>query len=292
MLKKDILEENISKALFEIAQDIQISEPFCTSLHTNYFISNLIDNEKQRGNLCWVILGQLGNMYDNDLKIRSTIDAGLGKGNILKENLFNALKNAWLITSDHLTTDQIKNERDPLILELIAHVILIIQRDNLALQFDNIKPEYVRPPHSKANQGGLDMIVLSKKDGKFIPFLGEIKAYKNDPKTGLIDACKKFQEINLGVHNTEIRSYFCSLQVPEEIKQQISLSFWSNQSNLSAFVGHNKTSIVENDFCSSSEYVKNVKCSRLLYISTPFENINQLFEFIVIKLENCINELG
>ena len=292
MGRKGKLENNVDMALSEIANTIIISPPHCTPYHINYFINNLLNDEKQINNLCWVILGLVGKIFNRNQKIRTTIDAGLGTGEILVMNLSNALESAFLIRSNGKNRKKIINERDPLILELIAHVILLIQKEKPSLQFDNINPEYIRPPHSKVNEGGLDIIVLSNRNGQLIPLLGEVKSFKDDPKAGFIDACKMFRAINLGKHNTEIRDYFSNLNTPEETKQKLSSNFWTNQSNFSAFIGHDDSNGFANHYCSKSKHVKGIKCSNLFLISTPFRNMDTLFEEIISTLEKCLNELG
>lgn len=292
MQVKRVFESKVRNAFLEIASTISISQPYPTPHHINYFVNNLANNESQINNLCWAILGFVGKIFDKDQKIRTTIDAGLGVGEKLKENLSDTLKLAWLRKADDLTREQILKERNPFLLELIAHVILKIQKEEVALRFDNINPEYIRSPHSKANETGLDIIVLSNRNGQFTPLLGEVKAYKDDPKAGFTEACKMFRDINSGLHNTEIREYFCNLNLTGGIKQKISENFWTNQSSFSALIGHNNTSSLANDYQTQSDYAREVECSNLFLVSAPFQEMDELFELLIITMEKHIDELG
>lgn len=274
----------------ELSKTIKLIGPFNTENHINYLIEGLCDNKSQIKNMCYALLGFIGDIVDDDLRLNSALDSGLGEGRKLKQEIKNLLNNSWLRPKDeNLSEYQIVSNRNPLILELIAHIVIKLQKDNPLFSFSNYIPVKIRPPHIKANEGGLDVIALVQKQNEYFPYIGEVKAYQNDPGGGLIDACIKFSEVSKGMHNSEIRRCLKSFKFVSN--KELSDKIWENRSVFSAIVGTDSEYQKDGTFCSRSKEVSSVKCNTLFFISHNFIQMSDLFEEIIGTLYKSIDEL-
>jgi hypothetical protein len=287
------LDAQVKQSIETLSTSISIKGPFETGHHINFIVSGLCDNDEQLEQLCWILLSFIGEICTKDLEIISVIDAGLGKGFDLKTEICKAMKNNWLIPANeidiHEREDKITKNRNPLIFELIAHTLLILQKENSSLSFAGAVPKQIRPPHINANEPGIDLIAIVEKD-EILPLIGEMKAYETDPGNGLIIACQKFNEVNEGKHNPEIRRTLRD-QLSDYPKERISQKMWETEGLFSAVIGSDSEHSKKPGFSSRSDVVKNVECKTLLFIATPFIEMNILFERIIQVLSNCINKL-
>lgn len=282
-------EDFVSFGYSELSRTMKIIGPFETDYHINYVVDGLCCDDHQIKNLCYTLLGFIGDIIEDDMRISSALDSGLDTGLKLKQELKNLLRNSWLKPKEELTKAQVISNRNPLILELIAHTVIKLQKDNPLFSFTNYVPIKVRPPHIKANESGIDLIALVQKDNKFYPFIGEVKAYYDNPGKGLIDACSKFLEVTEGLHNSEIRRSFKSFKLMSST--ELGNKFWEKESLYSAVVGNDSEFKKEEYFCSRSQQIINVNCNTLFFVSHNFLKMNDLFEKIITILNQCIDEL-
>ena len=184
----DFLKLKIEKALDDLSLSLSEEGPFRTTRHLNHFIRGICSNQSQRTNICWVILGFYARVCAAKFEIISTIDCINGTGKLLCENIRTTLTQESEIYPSTEFDDHSKNDknRDPLLYELIIHALIYVISRKQQPVFLTFEVVDVSPPHTKVYTQGIDLLGVVSEDGKYLPFIGEMKAYENDPKQGCL----------------------------------------------------------------------------------------------------------
>jgi hypothetical protein len=281
-------EDQVSKAINELAVSVQIRGPFRTENHTNYIVTGLADTGDQLSNLCWCLLGFVGRIYEFDL----TIDSVIGEGVTARENLLRALEKR-LRVNRILTEEQKAKNRDALLQELIAHVLVQVHRRQKKV------PEWLgdvkacRPPHLLANDPGIDLIAIGESEGKTFPVIGEIKAYETDPIGGLAEACDKFTQVQNGEYDDEIREAIKGMDTNRSFsRQQLADNIWAGLGRFGALVGHDADHSCDDRTCSSRQAIIAQDSERLFFIASPYRTMRLSFDKISDEMVRLANGLG
>lgn len=286
------LEEKVREAIGRLAQQITVEGPFVTDRHTNYLVTGLTDRtcadpvdsgEPPICCLCWCLLSLLGLLYEADLSINTLI---IGQGHQARENLEEAIRH-HLRSDEDLDVEQIERSRDPLIHELIAHVLLLAHRERnlIPLWLNNL--QNMRMPHLATNNQGIDLIGFSIAGGEAMPTLGEMKAYEDDPWGGLSDACSKLDEIRKGLHNTEIRGALKSMNFNND-RGQLASNIWMDVGPFGAVIGFDAGCDINIQRQSRAQIVIDQPADRLFFIAIPYDQMRDSFEEIIrILLEQA-----
>lgn len=284
------LEDEVNRALDELAVSVNVLGPNSVASHTNHIVSGLAETPEQIKNLCWCLLGFIGDIFNTDLQI----DVAIGYGAQATSNLINTLQNRFSI-SKVLSDEQKERDRDPLLHELIAHVLILIHRRR------SILPEWLgdviacKPPHLNVNSPGLDLIALASENHTPYSIIGEMKAKEKKPSVGLIVACTKFTQMRQGEYNDELRQFYKGIN-PELgfSRQQLADNIWISESKFGAVIGHDshENYALDIDFSSRSETVLAQPSDRLFLICTPYERMRDMFDTLVIQITQLALELG
>lgn len=290
-MEDDFLKRKIKKALEDLSLSLEEEGPFPTPKHLNHFIRGICSNPNQLTNICWVILGFYASVCEARFTIINTIEGVNGTGKLLCDNIRSAMvKESRIIPCTEIDNpSKIDNNRNPLIYELIIHVLLYVinhKRQPIFQKFDLID---VAPPHTNANTQGIDLLGVIKVDGKYLPFIGEMKAYENDPKRGFADACRIFISVNKGEHNTQIKSEYKNFDA--FTREELANNIWSENGVFSAFIGNEECYTISSTYQSNAKNVNDTQCHTLINCSTPFESMKIMFENIVTTLYICLSEL-
>lgn len=293
---KMTIEQEVSRALDELADSVNIIGPVPVARHTNYVVTGLADTCEQKSNLCWCILGFIGGIIESDMRI----DSAIGTGHIATDNLKRSLEKR-LDVGKCLTPSQKERKRDPLIQELIAHVLLVIhqRQEKFSNWLGTIHA--IHKPHLSPNDSGIDLIAVGMLQDNPIPIIGEVKAYENDPWGGLDKACGKFTQVTAGEYDDEIREALKSLSRISEAgftNEQLANSVWREQARFGALVGHDcrhaslgNNHIDVNFSCQRAEVLKQ-KPERLFFVTSPFSSMRSLFDSISDELVALADKLS
>ena len=289
-MENDFLQSKIEDALSALSLSIEEEGPFETANHLNHFIRGICSNPEQLNNICWVILGFYARICKARFEIISTLDGTNGTGKLLCENIRSTLHQESEISPSAEFVDQSKiiKNRDPLLYELIIHALMYAINRKKVPNFLTYELNDIRAPHTKVYTQGIDLIGIASENGQFFPFIGEMKAYENDPQKGFIDACEMFISINNGSHNTEIKTVYENCD--EFSREDLANNIWLGNSIFSAFIGHEETKKISPTYLSKAEKVKNINCYALVNCATPFTDMRKMFENIVTTLYSCLSE--
>ncbi|MEN6435584.1 MAG: hypothetical protein ABFD14_08315 [Anaerolineaceae bacterium] len=280
--------EKVEDAYKYLSSSIAIDGPLSTQTHTNYLVHGIADNKTQIINLCWCILGFFDTMEEIDMRIEST----LGPDAVARDSLYRILcKRLWVNRS--LSENQKINNRNPLLQEIIGHVLVHINRRKLILPLWLGETKGCRNPHFNANDTGIDLIAIGLFTKEFLPIIGEIKAYEKEPLNAFNIACEKFSEVQDGDYDDEIRRDLKNLSRNGGISiDDLANSIWMNKSNFGAIIGYDVN--FQFDVATPCDR-KNVRlqCPEKLYlISTAFEKMQTLFDYISETLVLLATSLG
>jgi len=284
------IDEEVLRALNELAASIRIIGPVSVVNHINYVVTGLADTCEQKTNLCWCILSFVGGIVESDL----SIDSAIGEGSTATDNLMRALEKRFGVGAT-LTLAQKERKRDPLIQELISHVLLLIhqRQDKFPDWLGTIHA--ISKPHLSPNDSGVDLVAIGSINGNPSPIIGEVKAYEKDPWGGLNTACSKFTEVQNGDYDDEIRGSLKSLSRAGAVgftNEQLANNIWREQGHFGALVGHDCQFGINTNFsCNRAEVLKQ-DSEKLFFISSPFQSMRSLFDAITDELVALVNELS
>lgn len=230
----------------------------------------------------------MGGIIETDL----SLDSAIGEGTIATDNLTRILEKR-LDVRKPLTLRQKERKRDPLIQELISHILLLIHQQKGTLP-DWLGTIYaISKPHLSPNDSGVDLIAIGGFDNNPIPIIGEVKAYAKDPWGGFDTACIKFTEVQNGDYDDEIREALKSLTKQNDFgftNGQLANSIWQQNSHYGALVGHDlaygttENGHVDVNFsCNRAEILKQ-NPKTLFFISSPYHSMRELFDAITDEL--------
>lgn len=290
MVNADTFEHQVDYAYNALLASVVSSGPFETGTHRAYAVQGLLETPEQLLNLCWCILGFLDEVGEVDFKLKSII----GSGELASTNLRQDLATYFDIGVEPPPNQASKDrKRNPLIAEIISHVLVHIQRRK------NIFPEWIgdvvgcRNPHLSVNDGGLDVIALGCLNTKFLPVLGEVKAYENDPSVGFNKGCEKFSQIRNGIYNHEIRRALSILSVPQGLNNNdLAHAIWETNSNFGVFVNYDQSAKFDIKEPINRAEVKKQPIDRLFLLIIPYEKMEALFDTISENLLALANSLG
>lgn len=293
---KMTIDQEVSRGLDELAISVNIIGPVRVANHTNYVVTGLVDTCEQKTNLCWCILGFIGGIIESDMHI----DSAIGTSHIATDNLRRSLEKR-LDVGKSLTPAQKERKRDPLIQELIAHVLLLVhQRQEKFSDWLGII-HAISKPHLSPNDSGIDLIAIGFLQDNPIPVIGEVKAYEKDPWGGLDTACRKFTEVNAGDYDDEIRDALKNLSKISKSRftnEQLANNVWREQGRFGALVGHDcrygttEDNHVDVNFsCNRAEILKQ-NPEMLFFISSPFSSMRSLFDGISAELITLADRLS
>lgn len=290
------IEEEVSRALGELADSVKIVGPVSVDSHINYVVTGLVDTCEQKTNLCWCILSFVGGIIESDL----SIDSAIGEGSIAADNLTRALEQRLGVGST-LTLTQKERKRDPLIQELMSHVLLLIHQRQEKLSGWLGTIHAISKPHLSPNDSGIDLVAIGSIHGNPVPIIGEVKATEKDPWGQFDIACGKFTEVKNGDYDDEIRQ---SLKNLSKIRgagftnEQLANNIWRDQGHFGALVGHdcqfgtNGNNHIDVNFsCNRAEVLKQ-NPEKLFFISSPFQSMRSLFDAITDELVTLANVLS
>jgi hypothetical protein len=283
------IETKVSCALDNLTVSIQVLGPISTGKHITYVIIGLADTTEEIIDLCCCILGFLGGIIEVDL----SIDSAIGEGMQASDNLMKVLRHR-LHVGEVLTDEQKKKNRDPLLHELICHVLVLIHQRCSILPAWLAEIQSCRPPHLSANDSGLDLVALGVEKGTPLPIIGEAKAYEKDPLNGLDAACEKFTQILQGEYNDEIREALKkSLDVSHHFtKEQLAANIWLDIGRFGALVAHDQEHGFDvNAPCTKPQVLKQDP-KRLFFIASPFSSMRKLFDNLTDVLKALAESLG
>ncbi len=289
------LETEVSRALDALASSVAVEGPFATGTHIGYKVSGLADIEDQRTNLCWVLLGFLGGIYEADF----SIDSAIGSGTEASGNLISALEKR-LDIGKSLSREQKERKRDPLLQELISHTLVHIHKR----QVDDGRPAPIlcewlgnavacARPHLSANESGIDLIAIGAESNALHPVIGEVKAHEKDPKGAFAEACDKFTEVRRGDYNDEIRAALKDIGGTGGFaREELARNIWVNIGRFGALIGHDSGFTCELDEASRAQSVTSQPASQLFFISTPFVSMRAFFDCLTDRLITLARSLG
>lgn len=278
----------VDNALAQLAGSVRIHGPIHTDNHVTYVVRGLADTNNQMRNLCWCILGSIAEAIRMDF----TIDSAIGEGETARENLHQALIKR-LSAGKKVTEKQKSSNRDPLLQELISHLLLAIHRRKSILPEWLAEVQSCRSLHLSANDSGLDLIAIGVENNRPFTVVGEVKAYEKDPWAGLNDACEKFSQVRRGEYNDEIRPAMRKLSsVVPFTKEELAANIWIDEGRFGAVVGHDIDHSCDiHETCTHSEVVEQ-DSRRLFFITSPYTSMRELFDKIVEKLCRLAESLG
>lgn len=278
--------DHIEEAYNNLAKSIQVVGPIRVDTHSTYLVSGIADNNNQLRCLCWCILGFLDTMDEIDMQLESTI----GQGKTARDNLYKILCKR-LGVDQSLSVEQKTSNRNPLIQEIIGHVLVHIHKRHPVLLHWLGDVKGCRNPHHSANDSGLDMVALGRKE-EYFPIVGEAKAYEQDPIGAFDRACKKFTELRRGDYDDELRGCLKILSRNGGITdEELANCIWVDKSNFGAVIGFDICYEFDpNNACDRSN-VTSQPAGRLYLISTAFSKMIEMFDRISIILVELANSL-
>lgn len=280
------IEEAVTKAIDELALSMQVIGPCVTDTHVCYVVRGISETPEQTENLCWCLLGFVGRIFEMDL----TIDSAIGVGTQAEANLMDALKKR-LDVGKELTKEQKESKRDPLLQELIAHALLLIDHSQLQLQACFGDLQALRPPHLSVNDSGLDLIAVGVQDQLLVPLVGEAKAKESTPLEGFRKACEKFSQVRRGEYNDELRQALKAMDCGFT-KDQLANSVWLSSGRFAAIVGHDAEHAFDTGRPSEAKEVVEQPSDRLFLITSPFESMRQYFDLLSCMLVRLAGQVG
>ena len=287
MVVPNTFEKQIEIAYSILVASVTSEGPHDTGTHKAYVIRGLAETPEQLVSLCWCILSFLDKVNEVDFKLESIIGSVEQAG----KNLKNALATYFDIGVELAPSQESKDrKRNPLIAEFISHILVHIHREKSIFPAWIGEVQGCKNPHSNVNDGGLDLIALGNIDSKFLPALGEVKAYEDDPAKGLNDACKKFTQIRNGIYNQQIRGALSSLNIKQGLsKEALAANIWERTSNFGAFVSFDQQNQFDITKHINRNHVKIQPPDRLFLIVTPYTNMEKLFDRISDTLLSLAN---
>jgi hypothetical protein len=283
------IEAKISCAVDNLAASVKVLGPFPTGKHTTYVVTGLADTTDQRTDLCWCVLGFLGGILEVDL----SIDSAIGEGAQACDNLMKVLKHR-LSLGETLTDEQKQKNRDPLLHELICHVLVLIHQRRSILPGWLAAIQSCRPPHLSANDSGLDLVALAVEEGAPFPVIGEAKAYEKAPLDGFNVACGKFTQIVHGEYDDEIREALRkSLDVSHHFtKEQLAANIWIDIGRFGALIAHDQKHGFDVKAPCTKPQVLKQDPNRLFFVASPFISMRELFDNLTEILKTLVESLG
>ncbi len=281
-------EDEVNLSLEKLANSVQVQGPIRTANHITYVVTGLADNDDQLTSLCWCILGFLIRAISIDF----AIDSSIGEGERAAQNILQSLRKRLKIEED-LTDEQKSRNRDPLLQELVAHLLLAIHHRNNALPDWLAEVQSLHPPHLNPHDSGLDLIAIGVEDERPFTIIGEVKAYETDPLGGFNQACVKFSQVRRGEYNDEIRPAMVSLSSRTHFsKDDLAANIWVNEGRFGAIVGHDGDhGFNVNRACEGGEVSKQDP-ERLFFITSPYRSMKVLFDNIAGELCRLARTLG
>ncbi|MGD9684057.1 MAG: hypothetical protein AB7W16_23045 [Candidatus Obscuribacterales bacterium] len=129
-------------------------------------------------------------------------------------------------------------ERDPWILEGIAHLLMKLSR-NLAPLSPPGPIEVMTDLHDDVKGHGLDQVGFFLEGELLSMNIGEAKATEKKIRTRIDDTGKTFEEVKNGVYEPHIRSRVQQLRyaLSPNLQQLVTASFWENRQAFIAITG-------------------------------------------------------
>jgi hypothetical protein len=283
-----MIEKTVDDSYAYLCETIRVIGPIDVGSHKNFIVTGIADDNKQLYSLCWCILGFLDYVDEIEMKIESVI----GDGTKARDNLCRILNKRFGVEKK-LTESQKRLNRNPLIQEIIGHVLIHLHRRK------PIFPEFLgdaivcRNPHLSANDTGVDLIALASLASCYFPVIGEIKAYEKEPIDGFNIACEKFSQVRKGEYDDEIRGALKRLSIKGGVtNDDLANSIWVDSSKFGAIVGYDINYSFDTNSSCQKENVTEQNPSTLYLVSTSYKNMFGLFDDITQTLVALANSLG
>jgi hypothetical protein len=283
-----MIEKIVEEAYDQLSSTISVDGPIFVGTHFNFIVHGITDDETQIRNLCWCILGFLDTMEEIDMRIESSI----GVGAKAKENLYRILCKR-LNVDKPLIDEQITLNRNPLLQEIIGHVLVHIHKRRAILPRWLGEIRGCRNPHLNANDTGVDLVALGLFTDTYLPIIGEVKAYEKKPLFGFNLACEKFSQVRKGDYDDEIRGALKKLSKNGGIStNDLANAIWMDRSNFGAVVGYDIDFQFDVNHPCERKYVLAQHPDRLYLVSTGFYKMRKLFDHISDLLVELAISLG
>lgn len=167
-----------------------------------------------------IALDLLGNQPNEVAQLRRSVESIIGADNNVNENFK-------------------ETRRDPWITEGIAHLCAMLSRDHV-----NLGPpgriEAVTLVHPDVTEHGLDQLAIFHEAPVLGVSIGEAKASDQDIGGNLTEAAVKFREVEIGIHDPDIRTTINYLRgsLPQALQSLITQTFWSDRRTFQAYAAY------------------------------------------------------
>ena len=229
------IERDVTASINSLCRVINL-EHINHETHSLLLISGITRTDECLQCLAVYCVGQIANAIQANLSIRADL---LGDGEDTIDRLSNDVFSVIGENNNALTLEQKRDERNPLLFEFISHLLVHISVH---------RPEFhptgrligLFPVHVTVNIPGLDLIALYANEENVGLGVGECKAREDSPSPALIEASKKFIDIDLGNRDSEIRTNVSLIRfgLPDEYQSRITGAFWREERTYYPFIGY------------------------------------------------------
>lgn len=184
-----------------------------------------------------------------------------------------------------------EDERDPWLFEALSHLCV-----HLSIRNPDLLPVgtlvALVPMHGKVKKQGLDLVsvYVSPQIGLGI---GECKARENNPWVGLQAAADKFQNVDMGNYDPELRTVVGLIRfaVPAEQRNQMTRAFWKEERAYLPIIGYNANHNPQ--WSSEQDALKElgVPPTHRLLIPLPLQDFRDFFDDLADAMRTYLESL-
>lgn len=233
------LDEQITAALGAIRAGITV-EPEVVATHQVALVLGLDAAALRRPIATYIVAAGVAQAVRTNLQIATDL---LGSGPTFEESLRRDVIRR-IGTDNAISDDFRQDERDPWIVECLAHLFMYLSRDLPALG----PPGELRaltPPHTDVKDHGLDLVGIHLEQAALLGLtIAEAKTSENSASGHATDAASLFASIDSGHRESEIRGTIQLLRegLLPEYQEMITPLFWQDRRAYLPTIGHSAAS--------------------------------------------------
>jgi len=186
--------------------------------------------------------------------------------------------------NDALTDVQKRDERDPWLFEALSHLFV-----HLSTRKGDFFPVGtligLTMTHRGVKEPGLDLVAIYASDIVGMS-IGESKTREDDPSGGLREAVEKFENVDLGHYDAELRRIVGQMRyaMPTSYQEQITGAFWKDERAYLPFVGYDSSHNPR--WTNEREALKSlaVPITHRILVPLPIENFRDFFDSLADEM--------
>jgi hypothetical protein len=190
-----------------------------------------------------------------------------------------------------LTAERKTDERDPWLFEALSHLFVHLSVRNAGFLPVGRLIGLI-PTHKSVKEQGLDLLAVYAGDA--VGFgIGECKARENDPSGGLLEAVRKFSDIDSGGYNSDLRSTAGMMResMPLEYRDQMTGAFWREERAYMPFIGYSSSHHPRWACDRQTLMCLGVPATHRLLFPMPLENFRDFFDRLADEMRAYLSSL-